>query len=166
MAPKSLLRHPSAVSTVSSVASDTFQPVLPASADGEVECHVICSGKVYYDLMAALDSNGSRDIAVTRLEQFYPYPETQMRAELERYASASHVVWMQEEPKNMGGWTFVSPWLQRLLNEARGNAGTELTYVGRPPSASTATGSASLHAEMQEDLVKRVLSFASAVASN
>ncbi|MGA7306356.1 MAG: multifunctional oxoglutarate decarboxylase/oxoglutarate dehydrogenase thiamine pyrophosphate-binding subunit/dihydrolipoyllysine-residue succinyltransferase subunit, partial [Rhodothermales bacterium] len=138
MAPKSLLRNPMATSEVEAFVSGTFQPVLPAADVEDALCHVICSGKVYYDLMAALRDEGGEGIAVTRLEQFYPYPEEQLRSELERFSSATRVVWLQEEPRNMGGWSFVSPWIERLLTEVRGDDAIPLSYIGRPASASTA----------------------------
>jgi 2-oxoglutarate dehydrogenase E1 component len=163
MAPKSLLRHPKAISDVDSLIDGVFQPVLPADDPGDVQCHVLCSGKVYYDLMAALDEAGTGGIAVTRIEQFYPYPERHLKAELERFTSAPNVVWLQEEPRNMGAWSFVSPWISRLLSEVRGGSDVEIGYVGRPPSASTATGSASQHAEVQEALIKEVLSMVDVV---
>ena len=165
MAPKSLLRHPMAVSDVDSLIDGAFQPVLPADDPGDVHCHVLCSGKVYYDLTAAIDEAGIGGIAVTRIEQFYPYPERHLKAELERFTSAPNVVWLQEEPRNMGAWSFVSPWISKLLSEVRGGAEVEIDYVGRPPSASTATGSAGQHAEVQEALLKEVLSMVDVVKS-
>jgi 2-oxoglutarate dehydrogenase E1 component len=164
MAPKSLLRHPMATSDAASLTSDTFAPILPATSGEDAVCHVLCSGKVYYDLMAAIKDADASGVAVTRVEQFYPYPEEQLRAELERFSSAERVVWLQEEPKNMGAWTFLSPWISRLLRETRGDSEVELTYVGRQASASTATGSASQHAETQDGLLKEVLSMASTLA--
>jgi len=115
--------------------------------------------------MAALDEAGTGGIAVTRIEQFYPYPERHLKAELARFTLAPNVVWLQEEPRNMGAWSFVSPWISRLLSEVRGGADVEIDYVGRRPSASTATGSTSQHAEVQEALLKEVLSMVDVVRS-
>ena len=104
---------------------------------------VICSGKVYYDLLAARNEAGLSDVYLLRLEQFYPFPSQSMSKELERFKNAD-VVWCQEEPKNQGGWTFVDPWIELTLDKLD-VAAKRARYVGRPGSASTAAGLMSRH---------------------
>ncbi len=161
MTPKSLLRNPLTVSSPDEFTSGGVQEVIPADAQPEqVERHVLCSGKVYYDLTKALQENealASR-IAITRLEQFYPFPSEDIRKELERYASARDVVWLQEEPSNMGAWSFVQPRLNELLEELHGHCESHARYMGRPASASPATGSAKVHQLEQDSIIDDVLS--------
>jgi 2-oxoglutarate dehydrogenase E1 component len=157
MTPKSLLRHKKAVSKLSDLAEgSTFHRVLhdtaqhdPAAAgvtlkpDDQIRRVVMCSGKVYYDLLDAREKKGVDDVYLMRLEQFYPWPVQSLRKELGRFKTAE-IVWCQEEPKNMGGWTFVDPWLELTLArmEIKAKRGR---YVGRPASASTAAGLMSRH---------------------
>jgi 2-oxoglutarate dehydrogenase E1 component len=130
------------------------QDVLPAQTDPAATTrHILCSGKVYYDLVSALEDDRRDEIAITRLEQFYPFPEAELREELERYAEADETVWVQEEPANMGAWTFVRSRLDDLLEEIHGPCEQRIQYVGRPGSASPATGSAKVHDREQEQLV-------------
>ena len=157
MTPKSLLRHKKAVSKMAELAEgSTFHRVLhdtaqhdPAAAgvtlkpDAEIRRVVMCSGKVYYDLLDAREKKGLDDIYILRLEQFYPWPMQSLRRELGRFADAE-LVWCQEEPKNMGGWTFVDPWAELTLNKLDIKA-KRPRYVGRPASASTAAGLMSRH---------------------
>jgi len=159
MTPKSLLRHPLCVSTPQELTDGGVQEVIPAeTAPAETTRHILCSGKVYYDLVKALEDDPRRDeIAITRLEQFYPFPESEVQAELERYADADETVWVQEEPKNMGVWTFVRSRLDTLLEEVHGPCEQRVQYVGRPASASPATGSAKVHDREQEHLVHDAL---------
>jgi 2-oxoglutarate dehydrogenase E1 component len=156
MAPKSLLRLPDAMSPVDRILQGEFKAVIPAGLDGSQRTHVFCSGKVYYDLTKEIKDSGSTHVAVTRLEQFYPFPAEDVVAELERLTSAERVFWLQEEPQNMGGWTFVAPLIGEALREVRDGT-VELNYAGRPASASTATGSARRHAETQTALLRSVL---------
>jgi 2-oxoglutarate dehydrogenase E1 component len=158
MAPKSLLRLPEATSSVTELMDDSFAPVIPAAFGDEnaVKTHVFCSGKVFYDLQRMLEEAGTSSVAVTRLERFYPFPEEEVKAELIRFASASRRFWLQEEPQNMGGWTFVDARFSAILDDVDGSA-VSVEYAGRPPSASTATGSAKRHAESQEEILKLVL---------
>ena len=155
MTPKSLLRHPKCVSTPDDLTGGGVEEVLPADTDpADTTRHILCSGKVYYDLIEALEEDDRRDeIAITRLEQFYPFPEAELQEELERYAEADETVWVQEEPENMGAWSFVRPRLDDLLEAIHGPCEQRLQYVGRPASASPATGSAKVHDREQEQLV-------------
>jgi len=153
--PKSLLRLPAATSTIGDFTDARFQQVIDdaaacARAD-RVERVLLCSGKVYYDLMAERKtrwSEGPDPVAVLRLEQLYPWPEECLRSLLSQYPNARRVIWVQEEPANMGAWTFVRDRLQGLLP-----AQAELAYAGRKPSASTAVGSTRLHLKEQAGLV-------------
>jgi len=157
MTPKSLLRHKKAVSKLSDMTEgSSFHRVLWDDAqqntgvtpiklvpDDKIRRVILCSGKVYYDLLEAREERASDDVYLLRLEQFYPWPTKSLMTELARFTNAE-LVWCQEEPKNMGGWTFVDPWLELTL--ARLNvAAKRARYVGRPASASTAAGLMSRH---------------------
>ena len=157
MTPKSLLRHKKAVSTLSDFAEgSTFHRVLHDDAqsnpqktsirlkpDAEIKRVVMCSGKVYYDLLDAREKAGRDDIYLMRLEQFYPWPMQSLRKELGRFPTAE-LIWCQEEPKNMGGWSFVDPWLELTL-ERSDNLSKRARYVGRMASASPAAGLMTRH---------------------
>ena len=160
MTPKSLLRHKLCVSSIDDMASGSFyQRVLPEAdtlvADGDVRRVVLCSGKVYYDLYAARVERGINDVALVRLEQIYPFPRMSLTKELRRYPQAD-VVWCQEEPNNMGAWTFVDRRIESLLLEL-GGAAQRPIYAGRNEAASPATGLAKRHAKEQEKLVQDAL---------
>ena len=157
MTPKSLLRHKKAVSTIKDMAEgSSFHRVLLDDAqtrpevsgitikgDKDIRRVIVCSGKVYYDLLDAREKKGVNDVYILRLEQFYPWPIKSLSAELARFPNAE-LVWCQEEPKNMGGWTFVDPWLELTLERLKVKA-KRARYVGRPASASTAAGLMSRH---------------------
>jgi 2-oxoglutarate dehydrogenase E1 component len=156
--PKSLLRLPAAASKVEDLTSGGFKPVIDddAIANPEtVQRVVLCSGKVYYDLVEGRKKDAVENVAIVRMEQFYPFPEQRLRDVLGRYAQAKQLVWAQEEPKNMGGWTFVEPRLERLLP-----ACDRPIYVGRAASASPATGSYAIHQAEQARLVTEALTIA------
>jgi 2-oxoglutarate decarboxylase len=154
MTPKSLLRLPVAASKLSDLTTGTFRPVLDdASADAmQVTRVVLCSGKVYYDLAAEAEKLGVKHPAVVRVEQLYPFPAEELKAVLSRYPRASEVVWAQEEPKNMGAWTFVLERLTQLLPR-----GMQLRYAGRPERASPAEGDPAAHSTAQKALVAEAL---------
>jgi 2-oxoglutarate dehydrogenase E1 component len=145
MSPKSLLRHPRAVSSLDDLATGTFQRVIPdPEADGATRV-ILCSGKVYYDLLA--ERGDDRDTAIVRLEQLYPLSERELGAALSPYAADAPVVWVQEEPENMGAWrTLRVEFGERLF-------GHPFSGVYRPASASPATGSGSAHKLEQRDLM-------------
>jgi 2-oxoglutarate dehydrogenase E1 component len=156
MTPKSLLRLPAATSTVEDLTSGGFVPLIDDAEivdAAAVERVVMCSGKVFYDLLEARKKSEEKRVAVLRLEQFYPFPLTAVRDALAKYASAKQLVWAQEEPQNMGGWTFVEPRLVDLLPDGR-----RPKYVGRTASASPATGSYSIHQREQAQIVSEALS--------
>lgn len=156
MSPKSLLRHPMAVCSVEDLANGAFKPFLP---DQEIEDKksvdrlVICSGKVYYDLYKAREENGkTKSIALGRIEQFYPFPDEDVENFLKEYKHVKEIVWCQEEPKNMGAWTFLMPRLQSLLQKNQ-----TISYAGRQAAASTAAGQKKVHDAEQEKLVNKAL---------
>jgi 2-oxoglutarate dehydrogenase E1 component len=158
MTPKSLLRHKRAVSTLEDMgAASTFHRILwddaeTAGREGEVRLvqdHeirrvVMCSGKVYYDLFEEREKRGIRDVYLLRLEQLYPFPVAPLLKELARFPQAD-MVWCQEEPRNMGSWTFVDWNIEKTLERLDGVKSKRPRYVGRPASASTAAGTMSLH---------------------
>jgi len=152
LTPKSLLRHRAAVSPVEELVSGQFHDVIGDLIDADrVRRVVLCSGKVYYDLMAKREAVGKTlEVALVRLEQFYPWPAEALKAALSRYRSAREWVWAQEESQNMGGWTFVAPRLSEVM-------GTSFEYVGRDASASPATGSHAVHEREQAELVEAAI---------
>ncbi|HYK03133.1 MAG TPA: multifunctional oxoglutarate decarboxylase/oxoglutarate dehydrogenase thiamine pyrophosphate-binding subunit/dihydrolipoyllysine-residue succinyltransferase subunit [Thermoanaerobaculia bacterium] len=152
MNPKSLLRHPMAVSTIDDVLTGRFEPVLlDVMTSPEVKRVIIASGKVYYDLRQARDK-ANANVAVIRLEQFYPFPQQMLVDALKGYPNATEIVWAQEEPRNMGAWPFVHERLEALLGDAQ-----KLSYVGRPLAAAPATGSHHRHEEQQKALVEKAI---------
>jgi 2-oxoglutarate dehydrogenase E1 component len=152
MSPKSLLRLPRAVSTLSELERGGFRPVLgdDAADPSEIARVVLCSGKLYYDLAAARQAQGARHVALVRLEQLYPLALGDLLAEIGRYRPGVEIVWAQEEPSNMGAWDYlhlrVAP---RLPSPVR--------LVSRAPAVSPAVGSATRHALEQEQLVREAL---------
>ena len=149
--PKSLLRFPDAASPIEQFVGGGFLPVI---GDGSVEGSkvtrvLLCSGKVYYDLVAERKKLADSGIAIVRVEQFYPFPKNLLVNELSRFPSVTDVRWVQEEPENMGGWFFMEPRLLKMLGSTQ-----TLRYSGRPASASPATGSHTIHQMEQQQLVK------------
>jgi 2-oxoglutarate dehydrogenase E1 component len=167
MTPKSLLRHPMCVSDAADFTTGSaFHRVLWDDAekghsklklkkDAQIKRVVICSGKVYFDLLAARDAQGLADTYILRVEQFYPFPALALVKELDRFKAAD-IVWCQEEPKNQGAWSFIEPNLEWVLTRI-GAKQTRARYAGRAASASPATGLASRHKAEQEALVADAL---------
>ncbi|NKB21282.1 MAG: 2-oxoglutarate dehydrogenase E1 component [Alphaproteobacteria bacterium] len=160
MTPKSLLRHKLCVSTLEDMGPGTcFHRVLPEAdklvADSKVKRVVLCSGKVYYDLYAERNERGIDDIALVRIEQLYPFPNVSLKEQLERYKNAE-IVWCQEEPANMGAWTFIDRRIEALLADIKSVAERPI-YAGRVEAASPATGLAKRHAKEQAALVDQAL---------
>lgn len=149
MTPKSMLRLKAAVSPVEQLVSGRFQEVIDDPVDAErVRRVLVCGGKVYHDLIAKREAAGkTREVAIVRVEQLYPWPADALKAALSRYRAAREWVWVQEESQNMGAWTFIAPRLQELM-------GFPFQYVGRDASASPATGSHEVHDREQEELVE------------
>jgi len=155
--PKSLLRAKRAVSHADDFTQGTFREVIgetSAVAADRVTRVLICSGKVYYDLLAAREERKANHLAIIRLEQMYPFPEKELRDHILRYPDAADVVWVQEEPLNMGGWRVLSDFIQPLLESTR----RMIRYIGRPESASPATGSYKTHAKEQADILDAAFS--------
>ena len=160
MTPKSLLRHPGAVSSPDDLTDGQFQPVISAdNHSDDVKRVVICSGKVYYDLLAELnkDEEKASAIALVRLEQYYPLPRTALSDELGRFSPDCSFCWAQEEPANMGAWTYVRPELESILRSLYPGQSFSLQYAGRHPSASPATGSAAVHQLEQAEILESAL---------
>ena len=160
MTPKSLLRHKLCISRLEDMGPGTcFHRVLPEAdkqvADSKVKRVVLCSGKVYYDLYAERNAREIEDVAIVRVEQLYPFPNVSLKEQLVRYKNAD-VVWCQEEPANMGAWTFVDRRIEGLLEDIGGVA-TRPSYAGRVEAASPATGLAKRHAREQAALVDQAL---------
>ncbi|GAB4266111.1 MAG: 2-oxoglutarate dehydrogenase E1 component [Deferrisomatales bacterium] len=152
LTPKSLLRHPEVVSPLEALARGAFRPVLddPEAPEGPPARGLLCTGKVYYDLAARRRAEGIGDVALVRLEQLYPFPEELLGEVARRYGEGCQWCWVQEEPRNMGAWSFVAPRLEAVL-------GRPAHYVGRPEAASPATGFSFLHREEQGRLVALAL---------
>ncbi len=150
--PKSLLRHPMAVSRIEDLTNGRFEPVLhDIATSDEVKRVIITSGKVYYDLKTARDKANAK-VAILRLEQYYPFPQPILAEALKGYPNATEVVWVQEEPRNMGAWPFLREHLESVLS-----ANQKLMYVGRPKAAAPATGSHHRHEDQQKALVEKAL---------
>jgi len=153
LTPKSLLRHPAVASAPEELATGRFQPVIDDAAASararEVRRLVLCSGKVYVDLAGSERREAAAHVAICRLEQLYPFPAQTLGRVLEGYPALDEVVWVQEEPQNMGAWQFVQPLLAELLDGR-----CPLRYVGRPRRSSPAEGSTSWHQQNQKTLVE------------
>jgi len=151
LTPKSLLRHPLVASAPRELAEGRFRTVIDdEEARGrasDVRRVLVCSGKVYVDLAGSDRRAAARDIAICRVEQLYPVPSQALRSMLAQYSSAAEVVWMQEEPENMGAWDFIRPHLQEAAD------GRPVRVIARPRSASPAEGSAARHGRQQQLLI-------------
>ncbi len=154
MSPKSLLRHPLAVSSLQDLAEGEFQLAIPeidTLDNKQVTKVILCAGKVYYDLLQARREQKLNHIAILRLEQLYPFPEAVMTQLLAQYPKFKELVWCQEEPKNQGAWLKMQPYLASLLKNQT------LNYAGRSPSAAPAVGYPRVHEQQQKDLVLEAL---------
>ncbi|MBL7914802.1 MAG: 2-oxoglutarate dehydrogenase E1 component [Bacteroidia bacterium] len=148
MTPKSLLRHPKCVSDLSELSSGAFSEVIGDDlvAAKKVSRIALCSGKIYYDMLEYREKEKIDDVAIIRMEQLYPFPEKQLQEILSKYSKKAELIWVQEEPENMGAWSFV---LRMLRN-------TGIQLVSRPESASPATGSHEQHEKEQHEILERV----------
>ncbi|KGH24087.1 2-oxoglutarate dehydrogenase [Comamonas testosteroni] len=155
MTPKSLLRNKDATSPLSEFTSGGFQTVIPEQDEtivknaAKVKRIIACSGKVYYDLVKKRAEKESKDVAIIRVEQLYPFPHKAFAAEVKKYANATDIVWCQDEPQNQGAWFFIQHNIHENMRE-----GQKLGYSGRAASASPAVGYAHLHQEQQKALVE------------
>jgi 2-oxoglutarate dehydrogenase E1 component len=153
MTPKSLLRHPMAASRLEDLTEGAFRPVLDDEGAREraesVERLILCSGKIYTELAGSEYREEAVDTAIARIELLYPFPEDRVREVIDGYPNLREILWVQEEPKNMGAWMFVEPLLREI-------AGGELPvlYVGKPPRPSPAQGSAKFHKQEHADIVR------------
>jgi 2-oxoglutarate dehydrogenase E1 component len=151
MTPKSLLRHPLAVSRRDDFAKGTFRGVLEdPEADAAAPKIVFCSGKIYYELLQRRRDLKRADIALLRVEQLYPFPQNPLRVVLTRFKQVQSVCWVQDEPENMGAWRFIRPLLEAFL-------GKPLTYIGRKASAAPATGFPHVFRREQADIIERAI---------
>jgi len=159
MTPKSLLRHPEAVSSLEELADGEFQNVIPETDDNidpkKVKRIVLCSGKVYYEIRAKRRELNITDTAIIRLEQLYPFPEEKLHEILKPYKNYEKVIWCQEEPQNMGAWYPSQHHIKRVIRRTRPDF--QLDYAGREASASPAAGYMALHLAQQEKLVSDAL---------
>ena len=160
MTPKSLLRHKLAVSKAEDFVGEThFKRILSdpnAAADVDTKRLVLCSGKVFYDLMEARDAAGDTDVQILRIEQIYPFATEALATRIKRMTKLEEVVWCQEEPRNNGAWFFVEPYVEEALAQA-GKAPMRARYAGRKAAASPATGLAKRHVAEQGALVADAL---------
>jgi 2-oxoglutarate dehydrogenase E1 component len=156
MAPKSLLRHPRAGSSLRVLAEGHFQRVIddPTGREraSEVSRLVLCTGKVYVDLIGSPEAGAAPNVAVARLEELYSFPEAELREVIGSYPNLLEVVWLQEEPQNMGAWGYVAPRLRELLPPDM-----PIHYVGREESATPAEGSLTEHAAEQAHIIAAAL---------
>ncbi len=152
MTPKSLLRNKDAVSPLSDLARGHFETVIGEREElnaSKVKRVIMCSGKVYYDLVNTRKERGETDAAIIRLEQLYPFPHKAIAAELKKYPNATEILWCQDEPQNQGAWFFVQHYIMENMTE-----GQKLGYAGRPASASPAVGYYAKHNEQQKALLE------------
>jgi 2-oxoglutarate dehydrogenase E1 component len=151
MTPKSLLRHPGAVSTLEDCAKGRFQRIIPDVLNDRKERTdrvILCSGKIYYELEKKRQELSRKDVAIMRLEQLYPLPQEGLRSALSLYGDGTPLFWVQEEPENMGAWSYLLLQLGEMVHRR-----LPFSCISRPPSASPATGSASSHKQEQERLL-------------
>jgi 2-oxoglutarate dehydrogenase E1 component len=155
MTPKSLLRHPLSVSRLDELSGSGFQNVIDEIDDikpSAVTRVVLCSGKVYFDLLKARRESKSDSVAIVRIEQLYPFPSDEYEAVIRKYSNAREIIWCQEEPQNQGSWYQIRHRLQSKLDDRH-----ELLYAGRAGAAAPATGIAALHEQQQKNLVTAAL---------
>jgi 2-oxoglutarate dehydrogenase E1 component len=151
MAPKSLLRHPLAVSDLKDMTSGSFREIVDdPDRLKSVRRILFCSGKIFYELLQRRRKIKNPDAAIVRLEQFYPFPEMQLKAVIQKYKQARKYVWVQEEPENMGAWFFVRPRLEKLTGES-------IEYVGRKAASSPATGFPNIYRKEQTAIIDNAL---------
>ena len=162
ISPKSLLRHPEAVSSLDELASGRFEPLI-GETDKEIKPKgvkrlVFCAGKIYYEVRAVRRERKQNDVALCRLEQLYPFPHDYVKAQIKKYGNATQVVWCQEEPGNQGAWHRIQHYFRRHLKP-----GKILTYALRPSAASPAAGYASVHKQQQQHVIEAALDINSTV---
>ncbi len=155
MTPKSLLRHRLATSSLEEFTQGEFQSVIGETDELDpldVEHIIVCSGKIYYELLEARRARGLRNVAIVRLEQLYPFPREQFDAAIDRYVNAKRLIWCQEEPQNQGAWDQIKHRFHTQFDKGR-----QLFYVGRPASAAPAVGYYPVHVQQQDTLIDEAL---------
>jgi 2-oxoglutarate dehydrogenase E1 component len=156
MTPKSLLRLPQASSKLEDLATGRWRPIIDdswaASRAADISRVIFCSGKIYYELLAEAEKAGDKRPAIVRLEQLYSFPWPEARAVLARYEKMKELVWVQEEPRNMGAWCYLEPKLSELAP-----AGSEVVYIGRPERASPAEGYPAAHSAEQGRIIRTAI---------
>ncbi|MCX7999267.1 MAG: 2-oxoglutarate dehydrogenase E1 component, partial [Leptospiraceae bacterium] len=154
MTPKSLLRHPLAISSIEHFTSGAFNEVITDTKvePNKVKKIIFCTGKIYYDLLEARNKQNKMEIALIRLEQLYPFPSEKVKHVFQTFKAAKNYTWVQEEPQNQGAWLYVRDEFDNLL----GKCGS-ISYVGRKRSASPAVGQLKAHLKEQEEVVKTAL---------
>jgi len=151
MSPKSLLRNPVAVSTLQSLSTGSFETVMEnPQAAGKCRRVLITAGKFYYDLVQRREELDAADIAIVRIEQYYPFPEKELKTMLDHYSEAREWYWVQEEPQNMGAFNYLRPLLGKLI-------GRHVRYIGREPSATPATGFHNIYLQEREQLLTKAV---------
>ena len=151
MSPKSLLRHLLAVSTIDELSTGYFQEILDDFVSPESAKKLLfCSGKIYYELFQRRETLKDSEVAIIRIEQFYPFPESRLKQLLDKYSHIKDLFWVQEEPANMGGWSFIRPYLEELTKKT-------ITYIGRKAAASPATGFANIYRQEQAAIVEEAV---------
>src|SRR5690606_3495738 len=157
LTPKSLLRHKAATSPLTDLSEGHFMPVIgetdSAIQSSDVTRLLVCSGKVYYDLVAAREEQKRNDVAIVRVEQLYPFAHKAFQTELQKYENLREVVWVQDEPQNQGAWFYIQHHLFENMSE-----GQKLSYAGRAASASPAVGYLAKHQEQQKALLEQAFS--------
>ena len=152
--PKSLLRHPLCISPVEEFAAGGFREILPAEDDpDQVRSVLLCSGKIYFELLQKKREDERGDVALIRIEQLYPLRRDLLEEALEPFDKAQNFAWVQEEPRNMGAWSFIRPFLAEIL-------GREVRYVGRDNAAAPAVGSHRMHKEEQKKIIEEAFALA------
>ena len=151
--PKSLLRHPRVVNKLDDLATGGFRPLIgetdPRVTPDKVSRVLLCAGRIYYDLIAEREEREAWHVAILRLEQYYPFPKQELQDQLMRYAPTCDIVWVQDEPRNMGAWRFIRTPTQPMLDASR----RKLRYIGRPEAASPAAGSYKRHQQEHKDIM-------------
>jgi 2-oxoglutarate dehydrogenase E1 component len=159
LTPKSLLRHPMVASAPRELAEGRWQPVIPdadaADRAKDVRRLVLCSGKVYVDLVSSQARAAHPEVAICRVEQLYPFPWSDLKPIIDKHEHLDEIVWVQEEPENMGAWGFVRPLIEEVIEGRR-----PLRYVGRARSASPSEGTIAWHAVNQKVLVEEAFTSA------
>jgi len=158
MSPKSLLRHPMAISLLSDFTQNQFQEVIDDTETQAADATrvLLCSGKIYYDLVNERNARKRKDVAIVRVEQLYPWPASQIKTVLGRYKNSKQVIWVQEEPRNMGAWSYVfNMWSGGYDTFATQVGAKPISYAGRDMGAAPAVGSPKIHEKEQKALLEK-----------